>query len=95
MYAMMLIVDLNGVKAERDNANEGLDLDMPLVLPGVLVKLHHGAVVRKVLDSYCEHLAKFWSPQNIDKIEADHCAVLKAYTPTMSYALPLIAMVSS
>jgi hypothetical protein len=58
-YAMMLIVSLNGVKAERDNANEGLDLDVPPVLLGVLVKLRHGAFVRKMLDPYCEHLAKF------------------------------------
>ncbi len=48
---MMLIVDLNGVKDEHDNANDGLDLDVPLVLPGVLVKLRHGAFVRKMLDS--------------------------------------------
>jgi hypothetical protein len=79
MYAMMLIVSLNGVKAERDNANEGLDLDVPLVLLGVLVKLRYGMFVRKVLDSYCEHFAKFWSPQNIDQIEADHCTLLKVY----------------
>jgi hypothetical protein len=78
-YAMMLIVGLNGVKAERKNANEGLDLDVSPVLLGVLVKLRHGAFVRKVLDPYHEHLAKFWSPQNIDLIEADHCALLKAY----------------
>jgi hypothetical protein len=32
-----------------------------------------------VLDAYREHLAKFWSPQNINQIEADHCALLKAY----------------
>jgi hypothetical protein len=47
-YAMMLIVDLNGVKAERNNANEGLDLDVPPMLPGVLMKLRHGAFIRKV-----------------------------------------------
>ncbi len=77
---MMLIVDLNGVKAERDVANQSLDLDVPpVLLPGVLVKLRHGVFVQKVLDPYCEHLAKFWSPQNIDQIEADHCAPLKAY----------------
>ncbi|CAM6030944.1 unnamed protein product [Sphagnum balticum] len=79
MYAMMLIVSLNGVKAERNNANEGLELDVPLVLPSVLVKLRHGAFVRKMLDLYREHLAKFWSPQNIDQIEADHYTLLKAY----------------
>jgi hypothetical protein len=56
---MMLIIGVNGVKAERDNANEGLDLDVPLVLPSVLVKLRHGAFVWKVLDPYREHLAKF------------------------------------
>jgi hypothetical protein len=43
------------------------------------MKLHHGAFVQKVLDMYREHLTKFWSPQNIDQIEADHCALLKAY----------------
>jgi hypothetical protein len=61
-YAMMLIVGLNGVKAEHDNTNEGLDLDVPPVLLGVVVKLCHGAFIRKVLDPYHEHLAKFWSP---------------------------------
>jgi hypothetical protein len=78
-YAMMLIIGLNGIKAKRNNANEGLDLDVPPVLPGVLVKLRHSAFVRKVLDLYREHLAKFWLPQNIDQIEADHYALLKAY----------------
>jgi hypothetical protein len=58
-YAMMLIVSLNGVKVERDNANEGLDLDVPPVLPSVLMKLRHGTFIRKVLDPYREHLAKF------------------------------------
>ncbi|CAM6007626.1 unnamed protein product [Sphagnum balticum] len=42
-------------------------------------KLRHGAFIRKVLDLYHEHLAKFWLPQNIDQIEANHCALLKAY----------------
>jgi hypothetical protein len=78
-YAMMLIVSLNGVKAERDNANEGLHLDMPPVLLSVLVKLCHGAFVWKMLDSYHKHLAKFKSPQNIDQIEANHFALLKTY----------------
>lgn len=78
-YAMMLIVGLNGVKFERDDANHSFDLDMPHVLPGVLVKLRHGVFVRKVLDPYLEHLANFWSPQNIDQIEADHSTLLKAY----------------
>jgi hypothetical protein len=39
-YAMMLIIDLNGVKAEHDNTKQSLDLDVPLVLPGVLVMTH-------------------------------------------------------
>ncbi len=78
-YAMMLIVSLNGVKAEHNNTNEGLDLDVPPVLPGLLVKLRHGTFVQKVLNPYREHLTKFWLPQNIDQIEADHCALLKAY----------------
>lgn len=45
MYTMMLIVDLNGVKAEHDDANQSLDLDVPPVLPSVLVKLRHGPFV--------------------------------------------------
>ncbi len=44
-YAMMLIVDLNGVKAEGNDANQSLDLDVPPVLPSVLMKLRHGAFV--------------------------------------------------
>lgn len=79
IYAMMLIISLNGIKAKRDNANQSFNLDMPPVLPGVLVKLHHGTFIQKVLDLYHEHLAKFWSPQNIDQIEVDHCTQLKVY----------------
>jgi hypothetical protein len=44
-YAMMLIVGLNGVKAECNDANQNLDLDVPPMLPSVLLKLHHGAFV--------------------------------------------------
>jgi hypothetical protein len=73
-YGMMLIVSLNGIEAERNDTNQSLNLDMPPVLFSVLVKLHHGTFVQKVLDPYREHLAKFWSPQNIDQIEVDHCA---------------------
>jgi hypothetical protein len=77
-YAMMLIVDLNGIKAECNNANE-LDLDMPLVLPSVLVKLRHGVFVRKILNPHREDLTKIWSPQNINQTKANHCTLLKAY----------------
>ncbi len=86
-YAMMLIIGLHGViiglhgvKAERNNTNQSLDLDVPPVLPSVLMKLRHGMFIRKVLDMYHEHFAKFWSPKNIHQIEADHCALLKAYS---------------
>jgi ankyrin repeat protein len=76
---MMLIISLNGIKAEHDHANHSHDLDVPPVLLDVLMKLRHGMFVRKVLDPYREHLAKFWSPQNIDQIKANHCTILKAY----------------
>jgi hypothetical protein len=79
-YAMILIAGLNGVKAECNDAKQSLDLDVPPMLHGVLLKLHHGEFVRKVLDPYHEHVAKFWLPQNIDQIEADHCALLKVYS---------------
>ncbi|OWZ17346.1 hypothetical protein PHMEG_0008728 [Phytophthora megakarya] len=79
VYAMILVDGLDGVKAERDGANRGLEQNAPPVLPSQLVRLRHGVFLQDVLDPYREHISKHWKIDNIDGIEADHRDLLKAY----------------
>ncbi len=51
-YAMVLIVGLQSVKAERNGDNRALDKDTPPVLPVQLVKLRHGVFLKDVLDPF-------------------------------------------
>jgi hypothetical protein len=78
-YTTTVITGLMGVKAERDGANKPLESDAPPVLPAQLVKLRHGVWVRDVLTPHRVHLAKFWSNEQIDQLEADHKELLKRY----------------
>jgi hypothetical protein len=71
-YAMSLITGLMGVKAELDNANVALDGEAPPVLPAQLVNIQPGAFVQDVLEPFRIHIAKFWKPELIDQIEANH-----------------------
>ncbi len=76
----MLILGLMKVKAERDGDNNSFDQDAPPILPAQLVKVRHGAFIRDVLNPYCDHIAKFWAPENIDQIKEDHRDLLKFYS---------------
>ncbi len=76
----MLILGLMRVKAECDDDNNNLDQDVLPILPAQLVKLHHGAFIRDVLNPYRNHIAKFWAPESIDQIEEDHRDLLKFYS---------------
>ncbi|OQR89695.1 hypothetical protein ACHHYP_06112 [Achlya hypogyna] len=78
-YTISVIRGLMGVQAERDDANMPLETDAPPVLPAQLVKLRHGVWVRDVLAPHRVHLAKYWSEEQIDQLEADHKALLKCY----------------
>ena len=60
------------IQAERDGLNNSRELEAAHVLPHELVKLRHGAYVADVVDSYCDHLSKFWTLYMIQAAERDH-----------------------
>jgi hypothetical protein len=76
---MELVVDLQDVKAERDDTNKPLDSDAPLVLLAQLVKLRTSVFIWEVLDIFRAHIAKFWPVEKIDLIKDEHCDLLKVY----------------
>jgi hypothetical protein len=69
-----LITGLMVVKAERDNANVALDGEAPPVLPAQFVNIRPGAFFQdsRVLEPFRIHIAKFWKPELINQLEANH-----------------------
>ncbi len=59
IFVMELIIDLQDIKAERDNANKPLNSNVPPVLPTWLVKICIDVFIREVLDPFCAHISKF------------------------------------
>ena len=78
-YAIMLVEGLMGVKAERDENNLPLDHDAPPVIPQQLVKLHPSKFIQDVLNAYRDRLEKFWTPEPVEEIEANHRDLIKMY----------------
>jgi len=78
-YAMVLIVGLQSVKAERNGDNRALDKDTPPVLPVQLVKLRHGVFLKDVLDPFWQHVSSFWSEKSVEWVEAEHRELFQLY----------------
>ena len=68
-----------GVKAERDENNLPLDHDAPPVIPQQLVKLHPSKFIQDVLNAYRDRLEKFWMPEQVEGIEANHRDLIKMF----------------
>jgi hypothetical protein len=58
-YAIMLVTSMTNIKAERDENNQSLDHDTPVVMPQQLVTLRPAKFIQKVLDKYHDRLQKF------------------------------------
>ncbi|CAK9259613.1 unnamed protein product [Sphagnum jensenii] len=78
-YAMVLIVGLQSIKAERDGDNRALDKDAPPMLLAQLVKLRHGIFLKDVLDPFRQHVSSFSSEENVEQVEAEHRELLQLY----------------
>jgi hypothetical protein len=76
---MFIVIGLGNIRAERDKNNELFEQDAPSVMPNQIVKLRHGDFIEQVLDSYRDHLSKFWFEESIDQVEEGHCYLLKMY----------------
>lgn len=60
-YAMFIVIGLGNICAERDENNEPLEQDASPVMLNQIVMLRDGNFIEQVLDSYRNHLSKFWS----------------------------------
>jgi hypothetical protein len=78
-YAIMLVTGLTGVKAERDENNQPLDHNAPLVMPQQLVLVRPAKFIQEVLDKYHDRFLKFWTFDECEEIDADHQDLVKMY----------------
>ncbi len=76
---LALIIGLQSVKAEWDDANCASEKDAPPMMPTQLVKLRHGQFLNEVLNSFRKHVFKIWSDENIKQIEVEHRELFKLY----------------
>ena len=68
-----------GVKAERDENNLPLDHDAPPVMPQQLVRLRPSKFIQDVRNAYRDRLDNFWTPEQVEEIEANHRDLIKMY----------------
>jgi hypothetical protein len=68
------------VQAERNSNNNASALEAPPVMPAELSKLRTGAFINDVVDPYRPHVMKFWTADDIDKVENEHKELLVAYS---------------
>jgi hypothetical protein len=78
-YAIMLVIGLTSVKAERDENNQPLDHDAPPFMSQQLVTLRPAKFNQEVFDKYCDRLQKFWTSDEFEEIKADHGDLVKMY----------------
>uniref|UniRef100_M4BQY8 Uncharacterized protein n=1 Tax=Hyaloperonospora arabidopsidis (strain Emoy2) TaxID=559515 RepID=M4BQY8_HYAAE len=76
-YAATLVTDLMSVKAERGLNNLTLENDAPHIVPQQLVNLHPSTFIQDVLNTYRARLNKFWMPEQVEELEADHRDLIK------------------
>ncbi|CAI5741069.1 unnamed protein product [Hyaloperonospora brassicae] len=78
-YTETLVIDLQAVRAERDDNNLPRELVSPPVLLGELIGLLPAYFIRDVLDPHRERILRFWSAEEIDQVEEDHRQLVAAY----------------
>lgn len=77
-YCVSLIEGVAVVKAERDENNDAAKSDAPPVMPGQLALLRTSVFNTTILDVYRDQLKEHWADEDIDKIEEDHKALVRA-----------------
>ncbi|CAM6031650.1 unnamed protein product [Sphagnum compactum] len=78
-FALFIVAGCDSVKAERDGNNNASELDAPPVVPHELVKLAPRHFISDVLNIYRPRLDRFWSKEEIDKIEVEQRDLIKRY----------------
>jgi len=78
-YCIKLVVGISDVKAERDENNDAALSDAPPVMPAQLALIRPSVFNTAVLDEYRVQLKEYWSPEEIDEIEEDHKALVRAF----------------
>jgi len=78
-YAKALLRGLKGVRAQRDESNLPLHVDVPPVMPQVLATMRPGQFIEGVLNRYRNRLAKSWPDEDIEAVEEDQRSLVKLY----------------
>ena len=78
VFSINLVDGLSQVRAERDS--DARAEDSPPVFPHELAVIRPRDFISGVLDPRREHLARFWTAEEIDEVERDHKALFMAYS---------------
>jgi hypothetical protein len=78
-FALSIVAEGSKVQAERNSNNNASAFEAPPVMPDELRKLRTGAFINDVVDPYRQHVMKFWTADDIDKVENEHKELLVAY----------------
>ncbi len=78
-FTMFIVVRCDHVKVEQDDNNNMNELDAPPVVPHEFVKVAPRHFISDVLNMYRAHLDHFWSKEEINKIKAEQCNLIKRY----------------
>jgi hypothetical protein len=79
-FAIHFVAGCDGVRAERDADNNAAFQDAPPVVPQQLVKLPPRHFVSDVLDVYRVRLNRFWTEEDVEKIEVQHRELVRRYS---------------
>lgn len=86
-YAIELIRAIDGVKAERDDDNQPLNMNSAPVMLSQLVEPRPHQFIRHVLESYREQVVRFWPVDMVDDIKAEHRLLVKPIPVTLFFEM--------
>ena len=78
-YALIVLIGLSDVQAERGIANNAAREPAPPVLQYELIRLRTGMFIATVLDPHRQRVAQFWSEEDITQIDDDHKEMVCKY----------------
>jgi hypothetical protein len=71
-FSIKLVDGLASVHAERDKNNEMASEEAPPVMPPELVTMRTAKFISDILDTYRDHVSRWWTAIEIKQIEKDH-----------------------
>jgi hypothetical protein len=78
-FSIELVDRLASMQTERDKNNEMASEEAPPVMPAELVTMGTAKFISDVLDTYRDHVSRWWPAIEIEQIEKDHKKLVAEY----------------